>query len=72
MKLDNCINIGVENGYIHLIDCIQHVETHAGELFEFDKIKDELDELHNEIKEKFPFFYKNNFSNGRFIFEKKN
>ena len=70
MSLDECINIGSENGYTTLLDCIQHVETHAGQLFEWNKIESELDELHKDIENKFPIFYKNHFSNGRYIFEK--
>ena len=70
MSLEDCINLGSDNGYIALDDCIQHVETHAGQLFNWDDVDSELNELHEEIKYKFPIFYKNHFSNGRYIFEK--
>ena len=71
MSLDDCIDIGSENGCTTLIDCVEFVESHAMQLFDYNKIQDELDELHIEIKAKFPMFYKKHFSNGRFIFEKK-
>ena len=72
MSLDDCINLGSENGYTTLNDCIQHVETHAGQLFEWNKVEAELDELHEEVKAKFPIFYREHFSNGWYIFEKEN
>lgn len=52
MRLEECLELGRKCGLEDLDSCLFNVELHAIQIFEYDKIKDELSELYSDIRAK--------------------
>ena len=51
MRLKIAIRISEDCGLNTLEECYRNIEIHAMQIFPYDKIEEELAELHNEIDE---------------------
>ena len=51
MTLKKCLELGKTCGLKTPEECVKNVIYHSMELFVYDKIKDELDELYKEYEE---------------------
>ncbi|MGV2640064.1 hypothetical protein GNF86_01230 [Clostridium perfringens] len=50
MKLKRAIKIGKDCGLETIGEAIYNIELHASSMFDFDKIQEEIKELHNDFK----------------------
>lgn len=57
MKLAEAIDIGKECGLETIEESILNIELHSVSLFLYDKIREELNELYQELKEQYPDIY---------------
>jgi len=53
MKLEDCINIAKECGLSTLGEAYDNIDNHVLNLFVFDEVQSELQELRNEICQKY-------------------
>ena len=57
MKLAEAIEIGKECGLETIEEFILNIELHSVSLFSYDKIREELNELYQELKKQYPDIY---------------
>jgi hypothetical protein len=59
MKLKNCLDIGIGCGLDTVGECVYNIDLRAGQIFNYSKISEELDELINDRNE---LYSKTNFT----------
>lgn len=50
MKLKRAIKIGKDCGLETIGEAICNIELHASSIFDFDKVQEEIEELHNDFR----------------------